>query len=102
MPNVVLLFAEPYGIRHKCYFNGQHDGPHDGPAVTSFSQPSCHSNEVHRVWQIDQTVGRQDVDCYSLHVLSPISVTMGDRMTADPAVDRMDTMIEKHNCNSLS
>lgn len=74
MPNVVLLFV---------YFSGQ--SPHHGLTVTSFRLPSCHSNEEHHVWQIDQTVGKQDADGSCLHVLSPTSI--GDQMTLDPAVD---------------
>lgn len=72
MTNVVLLFVYV---------------PHDGLAVTSFSQPSCHSNEVHGVGQMDQPVGAQDADCCCPHVLSPTSAAIGDRIAPDPAVD---------------
>lgn len=51
--------------------------------MTSFSQLSCHSNEV---WQIGQIVGKQDSDLFSLRAMLSISAAISDRMTADHTV----------------
>lgn len=69
-----LLFVE-------CYFSRR--SPHDRTVVTSFSQLSCHSNEV---WQIGQIVGKQDSDLFSLRAVLSISAAISDRMTADHTV----------------
>lgn len=83
-----LLFVECWRIRHQCYFSRR--SPHDRTAVTSFSQLSCHSNEV---WQIGQIVWKLDSDLCSLCAVFSISAAISDRMTRLSTL--VDTMMEK-------
>lgn len=82
MPYGDLLLIEYRRIYHQCYFSRWN--PHYSTAVTSFSQLSCHSNEV---WQTGQIVGKQNPDLCSLCACFSVSATISDRMTMDHATD---------------